>query len=191
MRRCIYSLIVLLVTSVALFSQVSLRPQVGVNFASFDYESVHGSIKGKTGLHFGADLQIGRPFYVQPGLSFSTTKLQIENFGDIEVSKIDVPIMIGLKLLQDDDQKAFGLRLFAGPNFAFNVSEKIDGVFSDITKDDIKNFYVSAIIGAGLDFSILFVDIGYKIGITKFIETQKADSSVDYFIGNAGIRIGF
>ncbi len=191
MKPLIYSFLLVFFSSMNVFAQLSLRPQVGVNFASLDYESVHGSVKGKTGLHFGVDLQIGRPLYIQPGMSFSTTKLEIKEFGNIQVSNLDVPIMVGYKLFENDDQKAFGLRLFVGPNFSFNVNEKIDGVFTDITKDDIKNFHVSGIVGAGLDISILFIDVGYKFGITEFIKTDKADESIHYFIANGGIRIGF
>lgn len=60
-----------------------LRPQVGLYFSSIDYESVQRAVKGKTGLHFGADLQIGSPFYVQPGLSITPLKMEIKNVGDI------------------------------------------------------------------------------------------------------------
>ncbi len=191
MKRTLYTLLLLLFVGGVATSQFSLRPQVGVNFASFDYNSVHGSVEGKTGLHFGADIQIGAPFYIQPGLNFNTTKLQIEEFGDIDVSKINVPIFVGFKLFEPVDQKALGLRIFAGPNFAYNVSEKLDEAFTDITKDDIKDFHVSGVAGAGVDISILFVDIGYKFGLSKFVETDVQDEAVHYFIANAGIRVGF
>jgi hypothetical protein len=191
MKKMITTLVLALLAAGVVLSQFSLRPQIGVNFASFNYESVHGAVDGRTGLHVGADLQIGKPFYIQPGLNFSTTKLQIEDFGDINVSIINVPIMLGLKFMGNEDSGSLGLRVFAGPNFAYHVNEKIDDAFTDITEDDIRDFEVSGIAGAGLDISFLFVDIGYKFGLSKFVETDAADEAVHYFIGNVGLRIGF
>jgi hypothetical protein len=190
MKKNIYFLFFLLLIGTGTYSQISLRPQLGVNFGSLDYKSVHGSVKAKTGFHFGADLQLGGTIYIQPGLNISTNKLQVEDFGDIDITEMNIPILLGLKFMQSGS-KAFGLRAFVGPNFSFNIKETIDEKFTDISKDDLKNFQLSGIVGGGLDFSILFVDIGYKFGLTKYIETEDADQSIDYFIGNVGLRIGF
>lgn len=171
-------------------AQISLRPQIGVNFASFNYESIHGSIKGRTGLHIGADMQFGNTFYVQPGMHFSTTKLQIRNFGDVKISRMHIPIMVGLRIL-DNDEGILGLRVFAGPDFAFSVKETIAEQFTDLGPEDFENFQISGIIGAGADIGIFFVDIGYKFGMTEYLKTEIAEQNVNFFIGNAGFRIGF
>lgn len=190
MKIKIYFTSILMFAVTLVNGQISLRPQLGINFASLNYQSVHGSVKGKTGFHFGADLQMGEAFYIQPGLNLSTNKLQVEDFGEINITKMNVPVMIGIKFMQSET-KAFGLRIFAGPDFSFNVKETIDEQFTDLSRDDIKNFQVAGLIGGGLDFSILFIDIAYKFGLTKYIETDHADQSVDFFIGNVGLRIGF
>jgi hypothetical protein len=173
------------------FGQVSLRPQVGVNFAQLDYKSVHGAIQGRAGFHIGADLQIGSPFFVQPGLQFSSTKLAISDFGEVSVQELNVPVMLGFKLFAGKNSSPWGVRVFGGPEFSYAVNKKIDAVFTDINKEDIKNFQVAGLIGAGVDLSILFLDMGYKIGLSDYIETDKASTSVDYFYLNAGLRIGF
>lgn len=171
--------------------QVSLRPQVGVNFAQLSYESVHGAIKGRSGLHIGADLQIGNPFFVQPGLQLHSTKLEISGFGDVRITELSVPVMLGFKLFSGKDGSPWGVRVFGGPEFGYVVNKKIDSVFTDVKKEDIENFQVAGLFGAGLDLSILFLDIGYKVGLSDYIKTDKASSSVDYFYANAGLRFGF
>lgn len=190
MKQVFCVLVLLVVVHISMSAQISIRPQVGVNFADFNYESIHGSIKGKTGFHFGADVQLGKTYYIQPGVFYSATKLQISGFGDIQVSRLDIPIMVGYKLVDQEDG-TLGLRVFAGPNFAFKLNETISTTITDISRDDFKDFVVSGIVGAGLDVSILFVDFGYKFGLSKYIESDRADANVNYFIGNAGVRLGF
>ena len=175
----------------AAYGQLSLRPQVGINFPSFSDEIIHGEFDGEVGYQFGADLQIGGSFYIQPGLNFQSNKLSIENVGDIKVSRINVPVMVGYKFFENEDSRAFGVRIFAGPNFAFHVNEDLDEAFTDIDKDDIKDFQIAGLVGAGVDISILFVDLAYKFGLSDFFEEDVADGSINLFVVNAGIRLGF
>lgn len=191
MSRFILTLSFLLFLAKASFAQVSFRPQAGVNFAQLSYKSVHGAIQGKSGFHFGADLQIGSPFFVQPGLNFYSTNFEIEGFKEISVDELTVPIMLGFKLFSGKKRSPWGVRVFGGPEFAYVVNKKIDAVFTDIKKEDIENFQVAGLLGAGFDLSIFFIDLGYKIGLSDYIKTDKASTSVDYFYTNVGLRIGF
>lgn len=172
-------------------AQVSLRPQVGVNFPSFTDEIVHGKFKGNAGYQFGADLQIGKTLFIQPGANFQTDAIELERVGDIRVSRLNVPILLGLRLIQSD-YRAFGLRVFAGPNFAFNLNEDLDDAFDqiDIEREDLNNFQLAGLLGAGLDIGVVFVDLGYKIGLTKYFESN-LDGSVNLFLLNVGVRLGF
>ena len=179
-----------LFTAASLSAQISLRPQVGVNSPSLSEDFMIGNWNSSVGYQFGADLQIGTDFYIQAGLNFQTMSIGIENVGDIEVSRINLPAFLGIRLMSAEDRQV-GLRVFAGPNFALNVNETLDDSFNDITADNIKNSEISGIAGAGIDFGILFLDVSYKFGITSFIENIEEDASNDLFLVNAGIRIGF
>lgn len=190
MKQVFCGLVLLFFANLSITGQIAVRPQVGINFADFNYESIHGSIKGKTGFHFGADVQLGKTYYIQPGVFYSATKLQISGFGDIEVSRLDIPVMVGYKIVDNEDG-TIGLRVFAGPNFAFKLNETISSTITDISRDDFKDFVASGIVGAGLDVSMVFVDFGYKFGLSKYIESDRADANVNYFIGNVGVRLGF
>lgn len=192
MKKFIFTSIVLILFGSNAIAQISLRPQAGIMFSNLSYESVQGQLEGKTGLSFGADLQIGGTFYVQPGLNFSPVKLQIKDVGDIAITKLNVPVMAGLKLFEPEDGKALGIRLFAGPNFGFNINDNISDAITDITTDDFKKFHLSAIGGVGLDLSILFVDLGYKYGLSKTISPRiGSGANLNGFIVNAGVRLGF
>ncbi len=192
MKKLILSTTLLVLLGLSAAAQLSLRPQAGIKFHNLSYESVEGELKSAAGISVGIDLQIGNTFYVQPGLNVNPVKLEIENVGEVKITSLNVPFMIGFKLFEPEGAKAFGLRLFAGPNFGFKVNEKISDAINDITTEDLKKFDLSAIGGVGLDISILFLDLGYKYGITETISPKSGDgANLNSFVANAGIRIGF
>ena len=104
---------------------------------------------------------------------------------------INIPVLIGFRLFEGEDSKAFGIRGFAGPNFAINVNEKLDDSFGSINKDNISSSQIAALVGGGVDLSIFFVDVAYKIGLTKFFKDINNDANKHIFFVNAGIRLGF
>jgi hypothetical protein len=192
MKKLIIASAVFVLFGYSAIAQISLRPQAGIKIANISYESVHGQLKGKTGISFGVDLQVGSTLFLQPGLNLTPMKLEIENIGDISINKLNFPVMVGYKFFEPDGGRAFGVRLFAGTNFAFSINDKISDAITDITLDDLKKFHLAAIGGVGLDISILFVDVSYKYGITKTISPKIGNaSSLNGFLINAGVRIGF
>lgn len=193
MKKLIFTATFLMFIGFNATAQLSLRPQAGIQVANLSYESIQGEVTGKTGLSFGVDLQIGNTFYVQPGLMLTPSNLEINNVGDITLTKLNVPVMVGYRFFEPDGGKAFGMRLFAGPNFAFNVNEKISDAITDITTEDLQSFNLSLLGGVGFDFSILFVDIAYKYGLSETIAPRDGSdgANLNAFLVNAGLRIGF
>ncbi|WP_194974686.1 outer membrane beta-barrel protein [Aquiflexum lacus] len=192
MKKFIYTTVVLLFMGYNAMAQFSLRPQVGIQFSNLTYEAVEGQINSQNGLSFGADVQIGGTLFVQPGLMVTPVKMEIDNVGDIAITKLNVPVMVGFKLFEPDGGRAFGMRVFAGPNFAFNVNDTISEAITSVTTDDLNNFQLSAIGGIGFDLSILFIDFAYKYGISETISPRNGvGAGLNAFMINAGIRIGF
>ncbi len=182
--------IMLLIPSLAK-SQISLRPQVGINAPSLTKDVATFKWKGNVGFQFGADLQIGGTIYIQPGVNWESTSLTLENVGDIDISRINIPVYLGFRLFEQESA-TFGMRAFVGPNFAITASEKLDDAITDFSKDNIKNSLISGVVGAGLDISILFVDLAYRFGLTDVFENINDDNAKKhFFVANAGIRIGF
>lgn len=179
----------LFVMPVFVFSQLSLRPQIGVNSPSISDNLAVGDWGSSVGYQFGADLQFGGDLYLQPGLNYQTFNLSVERVGDIHVSNINIPVMIGYNLGTEDN--TFGYRLFAGPNFTLHVNENIDDAITEIVPEDFKSFRISGVAGAGLDLSILFVDVAYNFGLTNWIEGDAFEAKKNNFLINVGIRLGF
>jgi hypothetical protein len=189
MKRFLCTMLVFFAIAQLGISQVSLRPQVGVNSPSISDDLAVGDWGSSVGYQFGADLQLGGDLYIQPGLNFQTSKLSISNIGDIEISNINIPVMLGYNM--GTEGNTFGFRFFAGPNFALHVNEDIGDAITQIIPDDFKSFRISGVGGAGLDFSILFLDVAYNFGLTNWIEGASIEAKQNVFLINAGIRIGF
>ena len=174
-----------LLVSGAVMGQISLRPQIGVNVPSISKDA----IKGDLGFQFGADLQIGNSFYVQPGLNFQTGKIDIDDIKGISVSNINLPVMIGIAFGEAEDA-AFGFRAFAGPNFSFHSGDDLGDV--SINDFDFKSTVISGQVGLGLDISIIFVDVAYQFGLSNIFDGGNfEDAKKSLFLANAGVRIGF
>jgi len=118
------------------------------------------------GFHVGlyGKLDLGR-VYIRPELFYTQTKSDYED-DSFEMSKIDVPVLLGIKILGP-------LHIFAGPSFQYILNTEFDG----ITIDDVENdFSVGAHFGAGVNLGRLGIDVRYERGFgdneARFINTN-------------------
>ena len=188
MKKLFFLLLLALFVWGEAIAQFSLRPQVGINVPRITEDIVEGDWEGKVGYQFGVDFQIGGAIYLQPGINFETNNFEIASVGDFETNRINIPVLLGFRLFEGESS-AFGLRGFIGPNFAFVVSEELDSAFTSITEENVNDAQISALAGAGLDLSIVFLDVAYKFGLSDIFENSDANTNI-FFI-NAGLRLGF
>jgi len=143
----------------------------GLNYsANGDYvesaEDVASNPDRNIGYHLGVFGKIGASrVYLRPELVYTKTKSDY-NGDDFDMSKLDVPVLVGVKVIGP-------LHIFAGPAFQYILNTKFDG----ITIDDVENdFSVGMNIGAGVNFGKLGVDIRYERGFSNneatFINTN-------------------
>jgi hypothetical protein len=170
------------------FSQLSFRGHLGINVAKLNAESIRGQIKGSTGYNFGIDAQFGNKVYFQPGVSFNSKKFKIDGVGEINVNKFNIETLIGYRLIKYENNKSNNIRFFIGPNFSTTINEKVSEAITDIDNDDLKNINIGAIIGAGIDFNLFFIDIGYQKGLSNYISNNGKTARLNGFLVNLGIR---
>lgn len=116
-----------------------------------------------------------KKFYIQPELLYSIQKKEYNmmdvmidgNATDINsymsVSNVEVPLMIGYKLL---DMKIANLRVFVGPKFILNAGSSLDykniddgqPVTADNLMKDFKDSQVDLEVGAGIDVLMFALD---------------------------------
>lgn len=177
----------LLLVAMVAFSAVSFAQidskfgiKAGLNYnANGDYfESVSEAAQNpdrNVGYHLGLFGQIGTRLYLRPELVYTRTKSAYDN-DDFKMSKLDVPVLVGAKVLGP-------LHVFAGPAFQYILNTEFDG----ITINDVKNdFTVGLNIGAGINLGMLGIDLRYERGFSdneaRFINTNLttvAESRID------------
>ena len=119
-------------------------------------ENASRSPDKNVGYHIGVFGKLGNKIYVRPELVYTSTKSDY-NEGDLKLNKLDVPVLVGVKVIGP-------LHVFAGPAFQYILNTKFDGV----TIDDIENdFSVGLHIGAGVNLGKLGVDIRYERGFSE------------------------
>jgi hypothetical protein len=201
---------ILLVHSVeAQFFQLGLKGGVSASKAQVDE---HFSAKNGNFTYHNGDATLGwhlglysrikiASFFIQPEVLFSSTggKIEISKEGiqtpeiaEIDLNKLDVPIMVGFYLGES-------FRIFAGPTFSYLISEDINGLE---LYPDLKQNYDDATIGYqagfGVDISRFMLEFKYEgnlstlgesVTIPATHETFNTDLRNPQFIASIGIRL--
>ena len=173
--------------SSALFAQLASPISLGVHggLVSTKIDTDLSNIKenSENGMMLGAFARINlNKWYIQPELNYvkrkSSFSQEVPVLGtvktDLETKSIDVPILLGYKLVK---LPLFKLRTFAGPVASFKIDDKIKSAFDDAADADFKNAVWNAKVGAGIDVWKLTLDVDYEFGLTdvssEFLKKNK------------------
>jgi len=181
-------------------AQISLRPFVGVNSATLTKSFDDAAWQSSLGYQAGFDFMFGNRVYIQPGLHWELIRQDfnpntpIPGFNSkFEASHIRVPLMLGFRTFGIENGGLINFRLYTGPDIAFSVSNSDHAFLGvNLNSDTYKNLHWSWNGGIGFDILFLFVDVGYKFGLSDYFEGSVNNGSrTNVFFTNAGIRIGF
>ncbi len=152
--------------------------KAGINTSKISTNMADYTPKTIASYQFGAfaRINLGR-FYIQPEAYSNSKKgevVRVDNVGlstinSFNLKTIDVPALIGFKIL---DQKAFNLRVLAGPVFSFLTDKSAKG---QLTEDNLKNSFFGWQYGVGLDFLILSLDIRKEQFSSNLYDTPNFD----------------
>jgi hypothetical protein len=105
------------------------------------------------GYHIGVFGKIGNKLYLRPELVYTATKSDYDS-DELSVKKIDLPVLVGLKVLGP-------LSIFAGPSFQYILDTEFDGINIDNVEND---FSVGLNFGIGVNFNKIGIDLRYERG---------------------------
>jgi hypothetical protein len=117
--------------------------------------------KGKSGYNIGVfgRLNLG-PVYLRPELVYTKTTSEYELNGvneDYKISKLDMPVLIGTRLLGP-------IHVFAGPAFQYYLDNDLKGVsISDVEND----FTIGVNIGVAVEIGRIGIDVRYERGLSE------------------------
>lgn len=107
------------------------------------------------GYHIGVFGKIGNKLYVRPELVFTKLKSDYDS-GEFDISKLDLPLLVGLKVLGP-------INVFAGPSFQYIL----DTDFNTLTIEEVENsFSVGFNFGIGINLNKLGIDLRYERGFS-------------------------
>lgn len=117
--------------------------------------------EGKAGYHVGFWGKLDFPkIYLRPELVYSKTKSSYNVDGasnDYDISKIDLPVLLGYKLIGP-------LHVFAGPAFQYTLKNDL----GDLEVEDVENdFSVGLNVGLGVNLGKIGVDVRYERGFSE------------------------
>lgn len=138
-------------------------------------EDIVSGSEGKVGYHLGVFYKAKfAKLYVRPEIIYTKTNssYRVQNEDNTYgVSKIDVPVLVGLDLIGP-------LHIFAGPSFQAILKND----FENATIDDLESDYTIGLqIGVGVNLGKLGLDVRYERGLseneTRFVSDNITDVS--------------
>lgn len=185
----VFSLIFLLGQA---YAQLEIKPAIGINATSFSEDPISGETSANVGWQLGGTIKMGDKLYGEGGIfwTYKSTKYEEADTTftfNTEISGIRIPAMIGYHLL-GEGAGSLGLRAFGGAS-VFIVTQV--NAF-ELTEDDFNKASWGVFLGAGLDFSILFLDVKYEWSLTDVssVTNFNVGKSKSLFV-NAGVRLSF
>ncbi len=162
MKNLFFTALLVAGFSTSLFAQSGsgFGIKAGLNYGgNGDYfESVTTNFENpdqNVGYHIGVFGKLGNKLYFRPEIVYTKTKSDYDK-GDLDVQKIDVPLLVGLKVLGP-------VNVFAGPSLQYIL----DTDFGVATLNDIDNdFSVGLNFGIGLNLNRLGIDLRYERGFS-------------------------
>lgn len=140
------------------------------------------------GFNAGAKVRLGGGFYVDGGVFWGGNGGSVESGGttdDVVVTGVRFPVTAGFRILR---AAILDLRIYGGGVLDITSSVK-DNDFG-IVKDDVKSSIFSGRVGAGLDFTLIALDLGYEFGLSDVFEDSAGLGGVkrNGWFGEAGLR---
>ncbi len=185
----VFSLIFLLGQA---YAQLEIKPAIGINATNFSENPVSGETSANVGWQLGGTIKMGDKLYGEGGIFWTYKSTKYEEVDttftfNTEISGIRIPAMIGYHLL-GEGAGSLGLRAFGGAS-VFIVTQV--NAF-ELTEDDFNKASWGVFLGAGLDFSILFLDVKYEWSLTDVssVTNFNVGKSKSLFV-NAGVRLSF
>lgn len=133
-----------------------------LNVLNVETDDVLHKAKSIQGYHGGLWLKLGSDTFVKAEVVYTHFESEFSEppIYTITTNKIDVPIVVGLKVLGP-------LYVFAGPDFQYILNEEFQQ--DDISKSSeiYKNFTTGMHLGIGVEFGSVSLDLRWDKGLTE------------------------
>jgi len=193
MKKVAITLILLISISFSGFSQMILKPAIGMNFTSLSNDPLSYDATGRVGWQVGGTVAFGEEFYFESGIFWVKNNWELQDLDPTipsfknDLSSIRIPIYIGWNIVggATDDRN---FHIFGGP--AAQIITKVNPG-TGFTKEDFSDYIWGMNVGAGLAISKIFIETGYEWGLTKLYKNDEKDVKSRGWWLNVGVRLQF
>jgi len=167
----------------------------GINFSNLNISSEQYEPTMGIGWALGASYKRGKFFYWELGALYNNPVYNLTDAtipkdsssyldGVFSVRRIDIPVSFGINLLSLTS-RVVGLRAFvsAVPSFAIGVG----GNDLNISMDNINTFNFYGQLGAGVDITFIYIELGFNYGFNDLFENYSQSNPYQAYI-NLGFR---
>ncbi|HUG27766.1 MAG TPA: hypothetical protein VMK53_05650, partial [Gemmatimonadales bacterium] len=123
--RILFAATLVLAAPSVVAAQVTINPKVGVSRSDMKDATDGVDTKGRLGYQVGVDLRLGTAFFLQPGVHYQQTGLEVGGT-TMDVRSVHVPVLFGIRL----GAGVAGVRIVGGPaaTFVRSVNDDPGGV---------------------------------------------------------------
>jgi hypothetical protein len=201
MKTFILPLMIIVLVQMDTFGQFAIRPFAGINSSTITKDINETEWKSELGYQAGFDMLMGNKLYFQTGLQWQmlNQKIDITNpaLGDLAAfrsSHINIPVFLGMRMFDTKKSKYFNLRMFTGPDISFLLNSS-EGTLKSIqfNRESLSKASYGYNLGFGLDVAFIFIDAGYRWGLSRFFDATLFDNGAksNVFYANAGLKFAF
>lgn len=152
---------------------------------------------GRAGYQFGADLVLGRQWFIKPGVHLLVRNLNYTYAGVADVPaqeyrytsrSLAVPLMLGVNLIDPANDPALNIYALGGPTAVFNLDADLDNDQLQVETSSAQ-WYLG--FGGGLSLGFLFVEGGYNVAMSNVFDGEAFDTNprVNNAYAIAGLRL--
>jgi len=189
------SLFLLLTFSLIIFvnqsySQMEIKPAIGINFTGFSQDPENATSSAQLGWQLGGTVSFGDKLYGEGGIFWTYKANDISEMDtnitlSTSLSGIRIPIIVGYHLI-GNESSLIGLRAFGGASITIISNVDVE----DLSKDDFTSPTYGVFLGAGVNFTMFFLDLKYEWSLSDVSSISSFDvgKARTLFI-NGGVRI--
>ena len=177
-------------------STVYYGARVGLNVSTLTGDETSDA-KAKAGMNLGGVIGLrvsdATPIFLESGLYFTMCGAKGEGKDKVDLNYLEIPVLFKYGIQATDD---IAVLPYLGPTFRFGVGGSMkqdDGTGNTVTRTSFKSDRysrpdVGMKIGCGVEYTKLYLEMGYQFGITNIYDNDDISQHNGAFFVNFGVN---
>ena len=177
-------------------STVYYGARVGLNVSTLTGDETSDA-KAKAGMNLGGVIGLrvsdATPIFLESGLYFTMCGAKGKGKEKVDLNYLEIPVLFKYGIQATDD---IAVLPYLGPTFRFGVGGSMkqdDGTGNTVTRTSFKSDRysrpdVGMKLGCGVEYTKLYLEMGYQFGITNIYDNDDISQHNGAFFINFGVN---